>query len=48
MCVCVCVCWYVTYLLSLRNLEEMMVERGVLIYHATIHRWAIKMLTGRP
>lgn len=25
-----CVRWYLTYALSLRNLEEMMVERGIL------------------
>ena len=40
----VCVRWYVAYPLSLRHLEEMMAERGVLVDHSTIHRWAIKML----
>jgi len=39
-----CVCWYVAYPLSLRQIEEMMAERGVEVDHATIHRWAIKML----
>ena len=39
----VCVRWYAAYPLSLRNLEEMMAERGVLVDHATVHRWA-KML----
>jgi transposase-like protein len=29
------------YNLSLRNLEEMMAERGILVDHATIHRWII-------
>src|SRR5450631_2087553 len=39
-----CVRWYVAYALSLRNLEEMMQERGVLVDHSTIHRWIIKLL----
>ncbi len=40
----VCVRWYAAYPLSLRNLEAMMAERGVLVDHATVHRWALKML----
>jgi transposase-like protein len=40
----VCVRWYAAYPLSLRNLEEMMEERGVLVDHATVHRWALKLL----
>ena len=40
----VCVRWYAAYPLSLCNLEEMMAERGVLVDHATVHRWALKML----
>ena len=40
----VCVRCYAAYPLSLRNLEEMMAERGVLVDHATVHRWAVKML----
>ena len=40
----VCVRWYVAYPLSLRHLEGMMAERGVLVDHSTIHRWAIKIL----
>ena len=40
----VCVRWYAAYPLSLRNLEEMMAERGVLVDHATVHRWALKTL----
>lgn len=40
----VCVRWYAAYPLSLRNLEEMMAERGVLVDHATVHRWALKIL----
>jgi putative transposase len=33
-----CVRWYVAYPLSLRNLEEMMRERGLFVDHSTIHR----------
>ena len=40
----VCVRWYAAYPLSLRQLEEMMAERGVVVDHTTVHRWAIKML----
>ena len=40
----VCVRWYAAYPLSLRNLEEMMAERGVTVDHATVHRWALKIL----
>jgi putative transposase len=36
-----CVRWYLAYGLSLRNLEEMMAERGVTVDHATIHRWTV-------
>jgi putative transposase len=37
-----CVRWYVAYGLSVRNAEEMMVERGIEVNHSTVHRWAIK------
>ena len=40
----VCVRWYAAYPLSLRQIEEMMVEFGVPVDHATIHRWSIKMM----
>ena len=30
--------------LSMRNLEEMMAERGIDVDHSTAHRWAIKLL----
>jgi putative transposase len=40
----VCVRWYAAYPLSLRHIEEMMAERGVLVDHATVHRWSIKIL----
>ena len=43
----VCVRWYVAYPLSLRNLEEMMQERGVFVDHSTIHRWVIKLVPLR-
>ncbi len=39
-----CVRWYAAYSLSLRNLEEIMAERGVVVDHATVHRWALKIL----
>ncbi len=34
--------WYCRYPLSYRDLEEMMVERGVEVDHATINRWVLK------
>uniref|UniRef100_UPI003F503EDA IS6 family transposase n=1 Tax=Paraburkholderia hospita TaxID=169430 RepID=UPI003F503EDA len=40
----ICVRWYVAYALSLRNLEEMMAERGVNVDHSTVHRWVIKLV----
>ena len=40
----VCVRWYVAYSLSLRNLEEMMAERGVDVDHSTVHRWVVKLV----
>ncbi len=39
-----CVRWYVAYPLSLRHIEEMMAERGILVDHATVHRWSLKIL----
>nr|WP_119157904.1 IS6 family transposase [Caldimonas tepidiphila] len=39
-----CVRWYAAYPLSLRHIEEMMHERGVLVDHATVHRWSLKIL----
>jgi transposase-like protein len=38
-----CVRWYVAYSLSLRNLEEMMAERGIEVDHSSMHRWLIKL-----
>lgn len=37
-----CVRWYLAYGLSLRDLEDMMAERGIGIDHSTIHRWVIR------
>jgi putative transposase len=41
----VCARWYAAYPLSLRHIEEMMQERGVFVDHATVHRWALKILS---
>ena len=37
-----CVRWYLAYSLSLRDLEEMMAERGIAVDHTTIHRWTVR------
>ena len=34
-----CLRWYLRYALSYRDLEEMMVERGLFVDHTTIYRW---------
>ncbi|MCS4320837.1 transposase-like protein, partial [Serratia sp. BIGb0234] len=39
-----CVRWYLAYDLSLRNLEEMMAERGIFVDHSTLHRWVIRLV----
>ena len=36
-----CVRWYLAYSLSLRDLEEMMAERGISVDHTTIYRWTV-------
>lgn len=36
-----CVRWYLAYNLSLRDLKEMMAERGIVIDHSTVHRWVL-------
>ena len=38
-----CVRWYLAYALSLRELEEMMAGRGILVNHATLYRWVIRL-----
>jgi len=40
----VCIRWYAAYPLSYRHLEEIMEERGVLVDHSSINRWAIRFL----
>ncbi len=39
-----CVRWYLAYSLSLRNLEEIMAERGITVDHSTLHRWVIRLV----
>lgn len=39
-----CVRWYLAYSLSLRNLEEIMAERGIVVDHSTLHRWVIRLV----
>ena len=34
-----CVRWYLRFSLSLRDLEELMAERGLAVDHTTIWRW---------
>ena len=36
-----CVRWDLAYNLSLRDLEEMMAERGLSVDHSTVHRWVV-------
>jgi IS6 family transposase len=36
-----CIRWYLRYCMSYRDLEEMMVERGVDVDHSTIARWVV-------
>lgn len=37
-----CVRWYLRYALSYRDLEEIMLERGLNVDHSTINRWVHK------
>jgi len=41
----VCIRWCAAYPLSARHLEEMMEERGMLVDHSTVSRWAIRFFT---
>lgn len=34
--------FYVRYAVSYRDLEEILVERGVTVDHATLNRWVVK------
>ena len=36
-----CVRWYLRYALSYKNLEEIMMERGLSVDHTTIYRWVM-------
>jgi putative transposase len=37
-----CIRWYLAYSLNLRDLEEMMAERGISVDHANIGRWLVR------
>jgi len=37
-----CVRWYLAYGLSLRDLKELMTERGIAADHSKIHRWVVR------
>jgi putative transposase len=37
-----CMRWHLVYLLSYRQLEEMMQERGIAVYHLTVNRRILK------
>ncbi len=43
-----CVRWYLAYNLSLRNLKEMMAERGIEMDHSTVHRWVLHLVDDPP
>ncbi|PIZ05244.1 MAG: IS6 family transposase [Gammaproteobacteria bacterium CG_4_10_14_0_8_um_filter_38_16] len=34
--------WYLAYALSYRDVEELMLERGVKVDHSTVNRWVVK------
>lgn len=39
-----CVRWNVLYSQNLRNLEVMMAVRVIIMDHATVHRWVLKIV----
>jgi IS6 family transposase len=43
-----CVRWYLRYSLSYRDLEEMMLERGLHVDHTTIYRWVQQYAPRAP
>lgn len=46
--VLLCVHWYLSSVLSYRDLEEMMAERGLSVDHTTMYRWGCNaMLLNR-
>ncbi|SBW22928.1 transposase [Candidatus Protofrankia californiensis] len=45
--------WYLRYALSYRDIEELLAERGLLVYHVTVYRWVQRFTpllidTARP
>lgn len=36
--------WYLAYSLSLRNLEDMMAQRGIIVDQFTLLRWVIRLV----
>ena len=34
--------WYLAYALSYRDIEELLLERGISVDHSTVNRWVIK------
>src|SRR5471030_1007803 len=40
------VCWYFHFHLSLRDVEELLFERGVVVSYETIRRWRDKLGAG--
>jgi putative transposase len=43
--------WYLAYSLSYRDIEELLLERGLKIDHSTINRWVLeysKQLAHKP
>lgn len=43
--IALCVIWYQSYSLSLRNQEEMMAERGVIVDHSALRHWVIRRVS---
>ena len=37
-----CIRWYLRYCLTLRDVEELMIERGLSVDHSTIGRWVLR------
>src|SRR5690242_599143 len=35
------VCWYLRYSLSYRDIEELFLERGLVVDHSTVNRWVL-------
>ena len=46
--VILCVRWYLRYKMSLRDLVEMMAERGLSMAHTTIMRWVQRLFPREP